>query len=81
MSTPDYDILPRAPLVEVRTAIKLDGNSNPIACRGVSVQTTGAFTVTNPDGSTAVPVLNSGVIHDISTKVLPTGASTVWVWY
>lgn len=57
-------------------------NNTPVACRAISVATTGNYTLTNPDRSTKVIYLLSGTIHWISTKDnLTSGAGTVTYWY
>ena len=70
-------------VTEVRAAIKTQGtDSMLIPCTAISVGTTGAYTLTNPDGTTVVGViLTAGVMYWFSTRVLPTGVGTVWVYY
>lgn len=65
-----------------KAAISTDADGDPIATIAISVATAGAYTLTNPDGTTCVITLAAGTIHPISTKVaLGTPAGTVTYWY
>ena len=79
--TYEYEMDALRPISGAYAAIQTD-DGTPIPCRYISVGTTGAYTLTNPDGTTQIITLNSGILHPITTKTaLAAGAGVSVYWY
>lgn len=79
-ATYEFDIQELHGVTTPRTAIELD-DGVPRPCVAISVDTSGSFNITAPDGTIVGVYLIAGVLHYISTKVKPTGAGNIILWY
>jgi hypothetical protein len=79
-ATYEFDVTKLHGVTTPRAAIETD-DGVPRPCVAISVGTTGMFNITAPDGTVVGVPLAAGVLHYISTSVLPTGAGVIIVWY
>lgn len=79
-ATYEFDITGNHGVTTPRTAVELD-DGVPRPCVAISVDTSGSFNITAPDKTVVGVYLTAGVLHYISTAVMPTGAGTIILWY